>query len=103
MPRGFAGILIIPTLAACTASLSPEAKAVRLTANPEMVRGCRLIGPVEGGGGKFANTIYKGSAEKNALAEIRNRAARQGANTVLLIPGATTNKAGEAYQCEVNP
>ena len=99
---------LIPALligAGCvTTSLTPEAKLVRVTANPDAVRGCKLLGPVQGHDGMNGGMIGQGAAEENALRKLRNHAAEMGANVVFLPPTAVkfsgSTQRGEAYHCE---
>lgn len=100
-------LLVLPialVLPACvTVSLSPEGSQVRLTSNPEVVRGCSYIGQVQGTDHMNGGLAGQGAAEENAMREIRNRAAQMGANTVHLVTSKTGFSGaavrGEAYKC----
>jgi hypothetical protein len=92
-------LILLSPLAACVTALTPAGRAVRLTANPDAVRGCKLLGEVRG-----ADHVLPGdAAEQNADARLRNAAAALGANVVFLTTsdidrdGATFR--GEAYAC----
>jgi hypothetical protein len=94
------------SLVAALASLSwacisaePGAENVRLTANPEIVRGCRFLGNVQD------NNIYGTESAENAL---RNDAAHMGGNVVLMVSPASVgglhaHASGEAYACGASP
>jgi hypothetical protein len=78
--------LAIALLPACT-SLTPGGRQVRLVDRPAAVRSCRFLGKVTG----RARSTKPGSpltgnfaiARENARTEVRNRAARAGADTLL--------------------
>ena len=87
-------------IAGCV-SLKPEGRGVRVTANPELVRGCTYIGEVTGTTryGPVGNTA---TDEQSAHNDLRNNAGRMGADTVLLQSTTGDNaivKRGEAYRC----
>lgn len=97
-------LLVIMLCSACVnVILSPEGEVVRLTSNPEVVRGCKYIGQVQGTDHWNGGRSGQGAAEENAMREIRNNAAEMGANTVhlLTITTGTSGSAvrGEAYKC----
>jgi hypothetical protein len=83
--------------------LTPAGEQVRVTSNPEAVRGCNLVGPVQGGDGMNGGMAGQRAAEENANRELRNRAAEMGANVVLLTTSTTgfsgATQRGEAYSC----
>jgi hypothetical protein len=86
------------------ATLKPGAQAVRVTSNPEAVRGCALLGEVRGRDGWNGGMAGQGAAERNADIALRNAAHEMGGNVILLTTesvntsGAT--KRGEAYRCD---
>ena len=87
-----------------TTRLSPEGAQVRVTANPNAVEGCELLGEVSGGDRLNGGALGAGAAEKNARAKMQNRAAEMGAN-VVLISGSSSgiggaSMFGEAYACD---
>ncbi|MDB5971583.1 MAG: hypothetical protein JWQ90_4033 [Hydrocarboniphaga sp.] len=91
-------------LASCvTVTLSPEGSQVRLTSNPDVVKGCSYIGFVQGTDHMNGGLAGQGAAEEDAMREIRNNAAKMGANTVNLIVTTTgfsgSAVRGEAYKC----
>ncbi len=85
-----------------TPTLSPEAVAVRITANPEAVRGCTLLGEVRGKS-DWGGLLYQKAGEERARRGLRNQAVALGANVVLMesaITGFSGSKLrGEAYRC----
>lgn len=85
-----------------TPTLSPEAVAVRITANPEAVRGCTLMGEVRGKS-NWGGLLYQKAGEERARGGLRNAAVALGANVVLIetaLTGFSGSKIrGEAYWC----
>jgi uncharacterized protein YbjQ (UPF0145 family) len=86
-----------------TTDLNPGAEKVRITSNPEVVRGCKFVGEVTGADRMNGGTMGQGAAEENANRRLRNNAAAMGADTVF-VGVSTTNTSGsvqrgEAYQC----
>jgi hypothetical protein len=106
----FGGIMRIKTpaaaalacmlLAGCT-SLSPAGEKVRVTSNPEAVRGCKLIGEIHAasGWGGMAQT----AGEHSSMNALKNEAAKKGADTVLMINSHSgwggASQRGEGYFC----
>jgi uncharacterized protein YbjQ (UPF0145 family) len=94
--------LLLTLLTACT-TLSPAAEHVRVTANPEAVHGCALLGEVKGADRMWGGAFGQGVAESNAWNELKNRAAAMGADTVLMVTSSTgfsgSRQIGEAYRC----
>ena len=104
MIRRFAFSLPLTIIAGCVyATLTPQGEGVRITANPEAVRGCELVGPVEGGDGWNGGIVGQRAAEQNAVIHLRNNAAELGADVVLMVtdltgPSGSTQR-GEGYDC----
>ena len=95
--------MLLPLLAIGCATLTAAGQKVRVTANSEVVRGCRYIGEVKGSERFFGGLSGQGIAEDNAVIRLKNRAAEMGGNVVLMTT-ATTNTSGssqrgEAYAC----
>jgi len=84
-------------------SMTPEGAKVRVTANPEAVHGCTLIGEVKGAEHMWGGVAGQGIAEDHAMTELKNRAAAMGADTVLMVTSSTNTSGsvqrGEAYRC----
>jgi Domain of unknown function (DUF4156) len=80
------------------ATVTSEARTVRLTRNPEATKGCVFLGNVS------QAQLLSNEATENGL---RNKAAKLGANLVFV--GHTPSGAmqppwnGEAYRCEAAP
>ena len=98
-------VLGVVLLGGCvTTRLTPEAELIRVTANPEAVRGCESIGIVKGADRLQGGVLGGGAAEENAMRRMKNAAAKLGANTILLMSsrgtmgGGAANQ-GEAYKC----
>ncbi len=77
--------------------------SVLLTTNPDTVRGCTLVGDVQGAARWSAGLGAGDAARKEAVQEVKQRAAGMKANAVLLI-ASTTESSGsrvraEAYRC----
>ena len=83
----------------------PGIDQVSLTTNPNTVRGCTFIGGVQGAA-RWSAGLGQGAgdaARKEAVQEVKQRAAGMKANAVLLI-ASTTESSGsglraEAYRC----
>jgi len=100
-----AALATIMAVSGCaTAQMTPGAARIRVTPDAEMVRGCKFLDAVHGGGGAYANTLYQGKARDNARAEMLNQAAAIGANAVVLTESvsgvvSSTDYRGDAYLC----
>jgi hypothetical protein len=95
---------LIPVLllvCACT-STSPAGEKVRVTSNPEAIKGCELLGPVKGSSG-WGGAATANVSENNSMNALRDNAAKMGANVVLMVSSGTTRKEGEAYKCPEPP
>jgi Domain of unknown function (DUF4156) len=93
--------LVLPILLVFTGcvSLSPQEAAVRVTSNPEVVRGCRFLGNVRDTATKLAH----GSPATAVEDMLKKETAALGGNTVLVATitstGKGTTESGEAYSC----
>lgn len=97
-------VILFAVLGLGCATLSPEAQAVRITTNPDVVRPCRYIAQVRGADGLSTN--YGALARDNATADLKNEASKVGANTVFLNSSSDKIGAvqlGEAYSCPATP
>lgn len=91
--------LIVMSVTGC-AGLSAEGARVRLTNNPDVVKGCEFIANVKGSSGWGRNAAQLG--ENNVENKMKNQTAKLGGNTVYLISsksGFTSYGIGEAYRC----
>ena len=101
-------LFLLVVLAACvTTHLTPEGEAVRVTSNPETVKGCTSLGEIAADDKMNGGMIGQMAAEENANRRLRNDAAKLGANTVLLASSTTgmsgSRVRGEAYRCAPQP
>jgi uncharacterized protein YbjQ (UPF0145 family) len=91
-------------LTACvTTDLTPAGEKVRVTSNPDAVRGCTLVGEIVGRDRMNGGMAGQGAAEENAMRRMKNQAAEMGADTVLMVTAATgfsgSIQRGEGYRC----
>lgn len=103
--------LAILTVASISASLSgctttqftPEGREVRITEKPDVVKNCKLIGPVKGEDHMLGGIFLQATAEVNATRRLANVAASMGADTVLITTPDTgmmgSSMSGQAYSC----
>ncbi len=91
--------LVAVACAACTAQLTEGGARVR-TMSPEAAPRCRPLGPVEGMG---ANGASAGDNDLAAMNEARNRAAKLGANALVVTQHTSgmwrSSVRGDAYAC----
>ncbi len=87
-------VLILPIFGWSCQTASPSAESIRITADPEVARGCKFLGNVEGSSG-FATVSI---AANNATVEMREKAAKLGANVIVAI-SVGPKALGEAYLC----
>jgi hypothetical protein len=87
------GLLVLP---ACV-SLTPEGEKVRVTNNPDVVRGCEFISNVTATSG-WGGSAGTAGGTANTEATLRNKTAKAGGNTLFLTT-AGTHASGEAYRC----
>jgi hypothetical protein len=96
----FAGAIILTGLTACFPLLSGKGELVHVEHNREAVRHCRYAGTVSGTSSVGLNREQKTG---NAMNEVKNKAARLGADTVLIISMDSMFEGplvrGEAYDC----
>jgi hypothetical protein len=87
------GLLILP---ACVA-LTPEGEKVRVTNNPDVVRGCEFLSNVTATSG-WGGPAGTAGGTANTEATLRNKTAKGGGNT-LYLTAAGLHASGEAYRC----
>lgn len=102
--RRLAIVVILIGLGACVhVQLTPEGERVRVTSNPEAVRGCKLVGNVDASDRMNGGMAGQMAAEENAQRTLKNKTAEMGANVVLLTTATTgtsgSRARGEAYAC----
>jgi hypothetical protein len=85
-------VLVLLGMAISCETLAPQAKAVRIAAEPAEVADCRMVGSVS------SQPPYMGP--NDGVNQLRNEAAALGADTLLLTStGAMRGKNGMAYSC----
>jgi hypothetical protein len=87
---------LVFVFAACI-STSPEGAKVRVTSNPDVVKGCQFLGNVKatsGWGGPAGTGLGTSNTEKT----LQNKTAKLGGN-VLFIISSGVHATGEAYRC----
>lgn len=103
MKRSLSILLSMMLFSCVTTTLSPAAERVRVTSNPEAVRGCTLVGELRGADHMNGGFAGQGAAEENAMRRLKNEAAEKGADTVLIITSTTNTSGstirGEGYRC----
>jgi len=107
MRRIVFAILALP-LISCTASLTPMGAKVRVTTNPDVVRGCEFLGNASassGWGGPAGGNI----GEESVQNQLQNKTAEMGGNVLFLTSnkaggyGGSSRGVGEAYRCPMPP
>lgn len=78
-------------------STSPAAQKVRITNNPEVVRGCKFLGNVRATSG-WGGPAGSGIAAHNTEAALREKTARLKGNVVYVVASGV-KATGEAYKC----
>ena len=86
----------IALLSACV-SVSTSGAAVRVTSNPEAVKGCRFMKNVNATSG-WGGAGGTGLAESNTEKTLQNRTAELGGDVLFLV-AAGIHSSGEAYSC----
>lgn len=95
--------MLLPFLSIGCATVTPAGQKVRVTANPEVVRGCKYIGEVKGSDRMWGGLAGQGIAEDNAVIRLKNKDAAMGGNVVLMTVASTntsgSSQRGEAHFC----
>ncbi|MEA2328189.1 MAG: hypothetical protein QOE68_3148 [Thermoanaerobaculia bacterium] len=96
------GVSLALAVGCITTSLTPEGAKVRVTSNPEAVKGCTSLGEVTGND-HMNGGVASGMAEEQAHRRLMNAAAEKGGNVVLVTSSSTghngSSQRGEAYRC----
>jgi hypothetical protein len=93
-------IVAISLLTGC-ARLSYEGAEVRITSNPDIVKGCTFLGNVKSTSG-WGGSAGTGLALSNNEKTLQNDTAYLGGNVVFIV-GSGIHSTGEAYRCETTP
>jgi len=90
--------LVFLAAACVTTTPQGDARAVRVTTNPDVVRGCTFLGNVETG---MWGTIAGGNQRSSWANErwLRQDTERLGGNVVYVTSNDRTGASGEAYSC----
>jgi hypothetical protein len=100
-------LLGLGTLPACS-SLTPEGSRVRVTTNPDVVRGCEFLGNAVGSSG-WGGPAGGNIGEDQVQIKMQNEAAKMGGNVLFLISnkaggyGGSSRGVAEVYRCPVPP
>lgn len=91
-------------LAGCvTTKVTPEGEGVRVTTNPEAIKGCRYVGDIQASDRMNGGAFGQDAAEENTFRRVKNATAAMGGNVAFLqhsdvsVYGAS--KRAEAYNC----
>jgi hypothetical protein len=98
MKRRVIGIAIPALWLISCVSASPDAQNVRITNNPEVVRGCEFLGNVKAMSG-WGGSAGSGIAARNIEETLKERAHKLGANVLYVVGNAASKGTGEAYRC----
>ena len=88
--------LAVTALSACV-SVSEKGKQVRVTSNPDAVKGCAFLGNVKATSG-WGGSAGTGLAGSNTEKTLQNKTADMGGN-VLFVVSSGIHASGEAYRC----
>jgi hypothetical protein len=94
--RCLTALAVLPLAACITAS--PAAEKIRMTSNPEVVRGCKFLGNVRATSG-WGGSAGTGIAGHNTDVALREKTAKLGGNVVYVVESGI-HASGEAYFCE---
>jgi len=87
-------------LLGCSVSLTPQEQAVRITSNPELVKGCEFKGEVVG---KALIAWTASRLPEKSMRYLKRNAHAMGADTVLMTYAVgshvSATSRGEAYDC----
>jgi len=78
-------------------SASPAAQQVRMTSNPEVVKGCAFLGNVRATSG-WGGPAGTGIGSHNTDVALREKTAKLGGNVVFVVASGV-HASGEAYRC----
>jgi hypothetical protein len=95
----FGSVLLAVTVASCV-STTPAGEKVRVTSNPDVVKGCRFLGNVKATSG-WGGSAGTGLAGSNTEKTLQNKTADLGGNVVFIVSSGI-HASGEAYRCEVS-
>lgn len=98
MPKRVLGILGLATMIASCVSTTTAGGNVRVTGNPDVVKGCAFLGNVRATSG-WGGSAGTGLAASNTEKTLQNKTAALGGNVVFVVSSGI-HSSGEAYRCE---
>lgn len=94
------GLLLLVVLLGCV-STTPGGERVRVTSNPDVVKGCKFLGNVKATSG-WGGSAGTGLASSNTEKTLQNKTAALGGNVVYVVASGI-HASGEAYACQLAP
>jgi hypothetical protein len=91
-------LLFLSLLCAACVSTTPAGEKVRITANPDAVKGCKFLGNVKATSG-WGGSAGTGLASSNTEKTLQNKTAALGGNVLFEVQSGI-HASGEAYRCE---
>lgn len=97
-------VLLAAVTGLSCASLTPEGARVRVTQNPDVVRGCEFLGNAKAGSG-WGGPAGGNMGEDEVQTKLQNQAATMGGNVLFLISnkaggyGGSSRGVAEVYRC----
>jgi hypothetical protein len=95
------GVALALTFLNGCVSVSEKGSQVRVTSNPDAVRGCQFLGNVKATSG-WGGSAGTGLAGSNTEKSLQNKTADLGGN-VLFVVSSGIHASGEAYRCQTSP
>ena len=97
-------LAVIALIPACmTTPISADGARIQVTRDPGEVSSCEKLGRVEGADHMNGGFVGVNAAAGNAMNQMRNKAAKLGADKLLLLGGGANfggaDYAGDAYRC----
>jgi hypothetical protein len=89
------------TMTASCVSTTPAGEKVRVTSNPDVVKGCKFLSNVRATSG-WGGSGGTGLAGSNTEKTLQNKTASLGGNVVFVVSSGI-HASGEAYRCETTP
>lgn len=90
--------LVLSTLAMLSCvTTTPSGSRVRVTSNPDVVKGCEFLGNVKATSG-WGGSAGTGLAGSNTEKTLQNKTAALGGNVVFVVASGI-HASGEAYRC----
>jgi hypothetical protein len=94
-------LFFLPALLSGCVSVSEEGQKVRVTSNPDIVKGCEFLGNVSATSG-WGGAAGTGLAGSNTEKSLQNKTAQLHGN-VLFVVASGIHASGEAYRCAAPP